>query len=72
MSPFKSKKAILWSVGVFLMLAGVFLAAVVLPNSGKPYGSDGPDVDLPSMRNAPEHSGTHKLDLELEKEDSNE
>jgi hypothetical protein len=66
MSPFQSKKAIWWSVGVFLVLIGVFVAAIVLPNAGQPYGSDGPDVDLPSMRNPPENPGTHKMDFDVD------
>lgn len=54
MNKFQSKKAIWWSVGLFLLVAGVFFSAVFLPNMGKPYGSDAPDVDLPSMRNVPD------------------
>lgn len=53
MNKFQSKKAIWWSIGVFVLLAAMFAAAVFLPNMGKPYGSDAPDVNLPSMRNVP-------------------
>lgn len=69
MNRFKSKKAIWWSVGVFLVLGGFFVAAVILPSAGPPYGSDSPNLDLPSMRNTPENPGTHKLDVEVQEED---
>lgn len=70
MNPFQSKKAIWWAVGVLLVLLGVFLASVILPHSGKPYGSDAPDVSVPRMKNAPEQPGTHRLDLEVSDEES--
>lgn len=69
MNPFQSKKAIWWAVGVGVLIAGIFAAAVILPSASKPYGADAPDIHVPSMRNAPEQSGTHKLDLEVPKEE---
>ncbi len=69
MNAFSSKKAILWSVGVFLILAGAFAAAVVLPSASEPYGSGAPDVHLPAMKNAPENPGTHKLQLDVQNEE---
>lgn len=68
MKKFQSKKAIWWSVGVLVVIFGVFAAAVLLPSASKPYGSDAPDIHVPSMKNAPEKPGTHKLDLEVEDE----
>jgi hypothetical protein len=65
MNPFQSKKAIWWSVGVFLVVAGVFLAAIVLPTTAEPYGSDAPDVHVPAMKNVPgEQAPRLKLDAE--------
>lgn len=54
MNKFQSKKAIWWSIGVLTLFVVVFASAVFLPNMGKPYGSDAPDIDLPSMRNVPD------------------
>lgn len=69
MKPFQSKKAIWWAVAVGLIVAGIFAYAVLLPSAGEPYGTDAPDINVPSMRNAPEQSGTHKLDLEVPEEE---
>lgn len=74
MNPFQSKKAIWWAVGVGILIVGIFAAAVILPSASKPFGADAPDIHVPSMRNAPEQPGTHKLDLEVtdEKEKKDE
>lgn len=69
MNPLKSKKAIWWSVGLFAVLIAVFFAAVIMPHSGEPYGSDAPDVRVPNMQNAPDRPGTHHLDLEVTDEE---
>lgn len=71
MKKFQSTKAIWWSVGVLLVIVGVFAAAVFLPSAGKPYGSDAPDIHIPNMKNAPEQPGTHQLDVDVT-EDSEE
>lgn len=68
MKPFKSKKAIWWAVGIGVLIVGTFAAAVFLPSTSKPYGADAPDIHVPSMKNVP--SGTHKLDLEVPKEEN--
>lgn len=68
MNPFQSKKAIWWAVGVGILIAGIFAAAVILPLASKPYGADAPDISVPNMRNAPEQPGTHRLDLEVTEE----
>ena len=69
-SPFQSKRAIWRSVGLFLVIGVMFFIGVMMPTAGEPYGSDAPDVHLPSMRNSPEQPGTHKLDLEVQDNDS--
>lgn len=69
MNPFQSKKAIWWAVGIGVLIVGIFAAAVILPAASKPYGADAPDINVPSMKNAPEGPGTHKLDLEVPKDE---
>ncbi len=68
MKAFQSKKAIWWSVGIMALLVGVFVWAVVLPGAQEPYGSDAPDVQVPSMRNVPDQPGTPNLQLETSEE----
>jgi hypothetical protein len=69
MNPFQSKKAIWWAIGIGVLIVGIFAAAVILPSAGKPYGADAPDIHVPSMKNTPTQPGTHKLDLEVPKEE---
>jgi hypothetical protein len=71
MDSLKSKKAVWWGVGVLVLLAGVFAAAAFLPHTGKPYGSDAPDIQVPSMKNIP-NPDAHKLDLEVPAEEPKE
>jgi hypothetical protein len=64
MNPLKSKKAIWWSVGLSVLLVGVFAYAVLVPNMVKPFGSDAPDIRVPNMRNVPEQPGALDLDVQ--------
>ena len=64
MKKFQSKKAVWWGVGIFVMIGGLFVAALILPQASEPYGSDGVPVDEPAMQNAPESEHAPRLQLE--------
>lgn len=64
MKPFKSKKAIWWSVGFSTLVLGVLVYGVFVPYLVKPYDGGAPEVDVPSMRNVPDNPGALRLDVQ--------
>ncbi len=66
MRAFQSKKAIWWGVGMLALVFGVFMAAVFLPAASAPYGSDAPNIDLPSMSNVPPDHAPQAVDVDLD------
>ena len=65
MKPFKNKRSIFWLAGVFAVVVGFIVAAVVLPAREPIRGTDGPSVDVPRMENVPSQNSP-KLDLDSE------
>jgi len=70
MRAFFSKQSVLWLVGVFVLVAGFLIAAVILPSTSfKKEKVEGADVQVPKLQNVPP-PGTPKMRLEAEKEQS--
>jgi len=50
---FANKKSIFWLAGLFVLVVGFIVAAVVLPATSKTPGSDQPSIQVPKMENVP-------------------
>jgi hypothetical protein len=50
---FANKPSIFWLGGLFVLVVGFVVAAVVLPATYKTPGSDQPNIQVPKMQNVP-------------------
>lgn len=53
MKPFQNKRSVFWLAGVFAVVVGFIVAAMVLPNRKPIPGAEGPSVNVPRMQNVP-------------------
>jgi len=65
MKPFKNKRSMFWLAGVFVVVVGFIVAALVLPARAPVPGAEGPSVNVPRMQNVPPENAP-KLGLETE------
>jgi hypothetical protein len=67
MNPHRPKRAVLWMVGMFLLVGGFLAAAILVPHTVEPYGANTPAVELPRMVNVPSpHTPKMEIDLPAE------
>jgi hypothetical protein len=50
---FANGKSIFWLAGVFVLVVGFVVAALVLPATSKTSGTDRPNIQVPKMQNVP-------------------
>ena len=50
---FANKKSIFWLAGVFVLVVGFVVAALVLPATSKTPGTGQPNIQVPKMQNVP-------------------
>jgi hypothetical protein len=50
---FANGKSIFWLAGVFVLIVGFVVAALVLPATSKTAGTDQPAIQVPKMQNVP-------------------
>jgi len=50
---FANKKSIFWLAGVFVLVVGFLVAALVLPATSRTPGSEQPNIQVPKMQNVP-------------------
>ncbi|HYQ43889.1 MAG TPA: hypothetical protein VER11_18035 [Polyangiaceae bacterium] len=50
---FPNKQSVFWLAGVFVLVVGFIVAAVVLPATSKTPGSEPPNIQVPKMQNVP-------------------
>ena len=50
---FTNKKSVFWLAGLFVLIVGFVVAALVLPATSKTPGADQPNIQVPKMQNVP-------------------
>lgn len=50
---FASKKSTLWLTGVFVLVIGFIVAALILPTTSKVRSEEQPNIHVPKMQNVP-------------------
>jgi hypothetical protein len=63
---FFSKRSVLWLTGVFVLVVGFIVMAIVLPSTSKTPGSEQPDIQVPKMQNVPP-AAAPKMRLDTDK-----
>lgn len=53
---FRNNKSILWLISVGVLIIGFIAFALIVPGQSPVPGSEGPEVNVPSMQNVPPES----------------